>query len=61
MIIQTAVERMGVAAHECLVVGDRLETDMVMGSTSGAKTALVLTGVTRRNDLANASIKPDCF
>lgn len=59
LIIQTGVERMGVAAHECLVVGDRLETDMVMGHAAGAKTALVLTGVTRRSDVAQATIQPD--
>jgi NagD protein len=59
LIIQTGVERMGVAAQECLVVGDRLETDMVMGHAAGAKTALVLTGVTRRSDVAQATVQPD--
>jgi arabinose operon protein AraL len=59
LIIQTAVERMGVRADECLVVGDRLETDMAMGRAAGARTALVLTGVTKREHLVNASVQPD--
>ena len=50
---------MGVRVDECLVVGDRLDTDMVMGQRAGARTALVLTGVTRREHLAHAPVQPD--
>jgi len=59
LMIQTGLARMKVRADECLVVGDRLETDIVMGQNAGARTALVLTGVTRREQLAHASITPD--
>ncbi len=59
MIVHWGVERMGVPANECLVVGDRLETDMVMGRQAGARTALVLTGVTRREQLVDAPALPD--
>ncbi|MCI0476189.1 MAG: HAD-IIA family hydrolase [Anaerolineales bacterium] len=59
LIIQTGVEQMGVRVEECLIVGDRLETDMVMGRAAGARTALVLTGVTKREHLARASVQPD--
>jgi ribonucleotide monophosphatase NagD (HAD superfamily) len=41
------------------VTGDRLETDIVMGHAAGARTALVLTGVTQREQLATASVQPD--
>jgi len=59
MIIEVGAARMGVPVQQCLVVGDRLETDMVMGRQAGARTALVLTGVTRREHLVNASVQPD--
>ncbi|CAG0961600.1 partial D-glycero-D-manno-heptose 1,7-bisphosphate phosphatase, partial [Anaerolineae bacterium] len=59
MMIQTGVARMGVPVEKCLVVGDRLETDIVMGHAAGAQTAVVLTGVTRREHLASAPVKPD--
>lgn len=59
LIIQTGVEQMGVPVQACLVVGDRLETDIAMGRAAGARTALVLTGVTRREHLAQAPVQPD--
>lgn len=43
----------------CLMVGDRLETDMQLGRQSGMRTALVLTGASRRSDLAKAEWLPD--
>ena len=42
-----------------LMVGDRLETDILGGQNAGLRTALVLTGVTRREDLAQSEIQPD--
>ncbi len=59
LMIQTGLAQIKVRADECLVVGDRLETDIVMGHAAGARTALVLTGVTRREQLAHAPITPD--
>jgi NagD protein len=59
LIIQTAIERMNVRVEECLVVGDRLETDIAMGRAAGTRTALVLTGVTQRKHLSNAIVQPD--
>ena len=43
---EIAIERLGVAPNETLVVGDRIETDIAGGQALGCKTALVLSGVT---------------
>jgi arabinose operon protein AraL len=59
VIIQVALEAMGLGPQDCLLVGDRLETDMVMGQSAGMATALVLTGVTNREALRKSSIRPD--
>lgn len=40
-----AMESAGVKAEETLVVGDRIDTDIVCGQKAGADTFLVLTGV----------------
>ena len=59
MIMEMALERLGLPADACLMVGDRLETDIAMGRHVGMSTALVLSGVTRREDLSHSSIQPD--
>jgi ribonucleotide monophosphatase NagD (HAD superfamily) len=59
IMIQVAVEAMGLRPQDCLLVGDRLETDMVMGKKAGMATALVLTGVTTREALRQSDIQPD--
>jgi 4-nitrophenyl phosphatase len=43
---QVALDRLVSLPHETLVVGDRLETDIVGAQILGCKTALVLSGVT---------------
>lgn len=59
LMINAGLRRMGVAAAACLVTGDRLETDIRMGREAGTKTALVLTGVTRREQVAASPFQPD--
>ena len=52
-------ERLGVLPGECLMVGDRLETDMALGAASGMASALVLTGVTTLERVLAARPQPD--
>ena len=59
LIMEMALERLGLPADACLMVGDRLETDIAMGRRVGMSTALVLSGVTRREDLSHSPIQPD--
>ncbi len=55
-----ALERtLGVEADECMVVGDRLDTDIAMGERAGMTTVLVRTGVTDERALAASDIEPD--
>jgi arabinose operon protein AraL len=55
LIMETARERLGLPAEQCIVIGDRLETDIRMGKEAGMQAAVVLTGVTRREDVAGRS------
>jgi len=52
-ILQTA----HVAAAQSVMVGDRLDTDIAVGNRAGAKTVLVLTGVTSAAQ-ARAAVSP---
>ncbi len=45
-MFELAIQRMDLIARECLVVGDRLETDIAGGQAMGCMTGLVLSGVT---------------
>ena len=45
-MLQAALERLGLTASECVMVGDRLSTDIRMAIEAGMPSALVLTGET---------------
>ncbi|MER3404949.1 MAG: HAD family hydrolase [Chloroflexota bacterium] len=59
LMIQAALEPLGLPPEQCLMVGDRLETDVLMGQRAGMWTALVLTGVAVRSDIERLGIRPD--
>ena len=59
MIVEMVLEKLGLSAADCLMVGDRLETDILMGNQAGMSTALVLTGVTHQDTLTQSSVLPD--
>lgn len=52
-------DRLGAPPESCLLVGDRLDTDIAMGERAGMTTVLVRTGVTDADDLAASDVRPD--
>ncbi len=56
--VDMAATRLDVPADRCLVIGDRVETDVKMGQDAGMETALVLSGVTERAAVERASEAP---
>jgi len=58
IITEMALDRIGLGPGECLMVGDRLDTDMAMGENAGLDTALVLTGCTSEEDLERSERTP---
>jgi ribonucleotide monophosphatase NagD (HAD superfamily) len=59
LMMQAAAELLKLPPERCLIAGDRLETDIRMGQQAGFRTALVLTGATRRTDLVGIQNSPD--
>ena len=51
----------GASSEDSVIIGDRLDTDILSGKRIGMKTVLVLTGVTTENDLETAppEMQPD--
>ena len=58
LMMRTALNYLGVHSEDTVMVGDRMDTDIVAGTNSGMATALVLTGVTRREDIGNYPYLP---
>ncbi len=58
-ILDMAAARLGLPVEALCMVGDRLYTDIAMGQNAPIHTALVLSGETRREDLAGSPYRPD--
>jgi len=58
LMLETAMRQIGLSPAECLMVGDRLSTDIAMGIAAGMDTALVLTGETTLPMLASSDFLP---
>jgi phosphoglycolate/pyridoxal phosphate phosphatase family enzyme len=59
IILEVALQALGVAAADCVIVGDRIETDIVMGRRLGLATVLVLSGITAAADPRIPELAPD--
>ena len=59
LILEMALEVLGLPASDTVIVGDRIETDVTMGKALGLRTVLVLSGVTTGDDRRIAELKPD--
>jgi NagD protein len=58
LMLQAALARLGLEKEAIILVGDRLETDIRMANEAGIQSVLVLTGVTRRGDVASSPWQP---
>lgn len=59
-MLDTIRDAWDVDPTRCVMVGDRPETDIEMGERAGMTTALVLSGVTDRSEVAGLDVEPDC-
>ena len=58
-MMDIALARLGGPSERTVLIGDRLETDVLGGRRAGIKTALVLTGVSKREDVERSELQPD--
>jgi NagD protein len=58
-MLRAARKELGLASEETIVIGDTMDTDILGGVQLNFKTILVLSGGTRREDLAKYAFRPD--
>ena len=58
LMIRTALRMIDVHSENAIMIGDRMDTDIVMGIESGVETVLVLTGVTARDAVDRFPYRP---
>ncbi|MFC7124971.1 HAD-IIA family hydrolase [Halovenus rubra] len=54
-----ALSRLDTTAESCLIVGDRLNTDLAMGDRAGMTTVLTETGIASTADIETSPVDPD--
>lgn len=59
IMMRDARKSMGLSAGETTMIGDTMETDILGGVQMGYRTVLVLSGGTKRDDLARFAYRPD--
>lgn len=59
VMMRSARKFIGLETADTVVIGDTMQTDIRGGVQMGYKTVLVLTGVSRKEDLAQYAFKPD--
>ena len=58
LMMRTALRTLKAHSEESVMIGDRMDTDMVAGIESGLRTILVLTGVTAREEVERFPYRP---
>ncbi len=59
VMIEACVKQLGTTPERTLLIGDRLDTDILAGNQAGVKTVLVTTGVSSADEIAETGIEPD--
>lgn len=58
LMMRTALNYLHAHSEETVMIGDRMDTDIISGVSSGVSTILVLTGVTQRDEVARFPFQP---
>lgn len=58
LMMRTALRTIEAHSEESVMIGDRMDTDIVAGTESGLRTILVLSGVTKREEVERFPYRP---
>ena len=59
LMMRTGIKRLGVHSEDAVIIGDRMDTDIIAGIESGLTTFLVLSGVSTHETVDNFPYRPD--
>jgi len=59
LIMRQALKIIKCTREETVIIGDRMDTDIIAGIESDIETVLVLSGITKMDDLINFAYQPD--
>lgn len=59
LMMRSALRQLGAHSENAVMIGDRMDTDIVAGIESGLNTILVLSGVTDRENVERFPYRPD--
>ena len=59
LMMRDAMKKLGTKSEETVIIGDRMDTDIVAGIESEIDTVLVLSGVTDRETINDFAYRPD--
>ena len=58
LMMRTGLKKLGVHSEDAVMIGDRMDKDIIAGIESGLETVLVLTGVTTKENMKHFSYCP---
>ncbi|HYX05739.1 MAG TPA: HAD-IIA family hydrolase [Bacteroidales bacterium] len=58
LMMRIALKKIGCSREESIIIGDRMDTDIISGIESEIDTALVLSGITSRNMISEFPYRP---
>jgi 5'-nucleotidase len=58
LMMRSALRQLGAHSETSVMIGDRMDTDIVAGTEAGMRTILVLTGVTSREQVSRYPYRP---
>jgi NagD protein len=58
LMMRTALNYLGVHSENTVMIGDRMDTDIIAGVETGMETVLVLSGVTDREGVKSYAYQP---
>ncbi|MCC6167749.1 MAG: HAD family hydrolase [Caldilineaceae bacterium] len=61
LMMRSALNFLGVHSEDTVMIGDRMDTDIIAGVNSGMETILVLTGVTRADEVDRFPYRPNAI